>query len=70
MLTLQADASGDLYIFYPNRDPTLLYPNDQVGSTEANGDLGYGRDYASYENFIKPRSELPGDPKVLDTVVS
>jgi rieske iron-sulfur protein len=71
MATLQADSSGNLYMFYPNRDPSLSYPNDLVADTiEANGDLGYGRDYESYENFIKPRGEIPGEPAVLDTAVS
>jgi rieske iron-sulfur protein len=63
MLTLQADSSGQLYVFYPNRDPTKPYPNDGVGSIEANGELGYGRDFASYANFIKPMGQLPADPK-------
>ena len=71
MMTLQADSSGNLYIFYPNRDPSLTYPNDAVpDSIEANGDLGYGRDYESYENFIKPRGGLLGDKDVLDTAVT
>jgi Rieske Fe-S protein len=63
MLTLQADAAGQLYVFYPNRDPTKAYPNDGVGSIGANGELGYGRDFASYNNFIKPMGELAADPK-------
>ena len=70
MLTLQADKTGQLYIFYPNRDPSLAYPNDQVGSIEANGDLGYGRDFLSYDNFIKPRGQIQADTKDLNQVVS
>lgn len=70
MLTLQADAAGNLYIFYPNRDPSMLFPNDQVGSIEANGDLGFGRDFMSYENFIKPKGGLPADLKDLNQVVA
>jgi rieske iron-sulfur protein len=70
MLTLQADSSGNLWIFYPNRDPAMAFPNDQVSSIEANGDLGYGRDYVSYQSFIFPRGQLPGDPKQYETVVS
>ncbi|MDA4121103.1 MAG: Rieske 2Fe-2S domain-containing protein [Thaumarchaeota archaeon] len=70
MLTLQADSAGNLYVFYPNRDPTKQYPNDQVGDTEANGLLGYGRDYLSYVNFIKPKGELPADPNNLTKEVA
>jgi Rieske Fe-S protein len=69
MLTLQADSTGNLYIFYPNRDPSLPFPNDQVNSIEANGDLGYGRDYQSYQTFILPRGQITADPKELDQVV-
>ncbi|MBI3841188.1 MAG: Rieske 2Fe-2S domain-containing protein [Thaumarchaeota archaeon] len=69
MLTLQADADGNLYVFYPNRDPTKEYPNNQVGSIGANGDLGFGRESASYQNFIKPMGEVPADLKGLDEVV-
>jgi rieske iron-sulfur protein len=63
MLTLQADSTGQLYVVYPNRDPTKAYPNDGVNSIEANGELGYGRDYASYTTFIKPLGALPADLK-------
>jgi Rieske Fe-S protein len=70
MLTLQADSDGNLYIFYPNRDPTKQYPNDQVGDVQANGDLGYGRDYLSYANFIKPMGEVPADTKNLTKEVT
>jgi len=59
MLTLQADSSGQLWIVYPNRDPRLPFPNDGVDAIEGNGELGYGRDYASYENFIKPVGQIP-----------
>jgi rieske iron-sulfur protein len=61
MLTLQADSSGNLWVFYPNRDPSKNFPNDQVDSIEADGDIGYGRDYLSYDNFIKPAAQLPAD---------
>ena len=40
MLTLTADSNGDLYIEAPKFD------------VEHNGVIGYGRDYASYENYI------------------
>jgi hypothetical protein len=71
MMTLQADSSGDLYIFYPNKDPSLTYPNDNVADPiEANGELGFGRDFQSYENFIKPRGAATGNKDVLDTAVS
>jgi len=56
MLTLQADANGNLYIFTPNRDPD--HNGDPVtDSIAANGELGYGRDFNSYASFIKPRGE-------------
>lgn len=69
MLTLQADSAGNLYVFYPNRDPSQQYPNNLVASIEANGDLGYGRDFASYQNFIKPKGEIEADTKNLNQVV-
>ena len=70
MLTLQADSSGQLYVVYPNRDPTKPFPNDAVDPIEANGELGYGRDYASYQNFIKPVGEQPADTKGLTEEVT
>jgi len=42
VLTLTADSNGDLYIEPP------------VADIEHNGVLGYGRDYASYQNYILP----------------
>ncbi len=63
MLTLQADSTGQLFVVFPNRDPRLPFPDDGVGSIEANGDIGYGRDYASYQNFISPLGQTPVDPK-------
>ena len=63
MLTLQADSSGQLWVVYPNRDPRLPFSSDGVDALEANGELGYGRDYASYQNFIKPVGQVPADPK-------
>lgn len=63
MLTLQADTNGQLWVFYPNRDPTKPYPNDGVDSIASNGELGFGRDYASYTKFIKPMGQLPADLK-------
>lgn len=65
MLTLQADSGGQLYVVYPNRDPRNTFPNDAVDPIEANGELGYGRDYASYESFIKPVGLVPADAKGL-----
>jgi Rieske Fe-S protein len=67
MLTLQADSKGDLYIFFPNRDPAT--GNPVPDSIEADGDIGYGRDYASYENFIKPAAQQPANLKDLTQVV-
>jgi rieske iron-sulfur protein len=48
MLTLTTDSNGDLYIEPP------------VWDVEHNGVLGYGRDYASYKNFILPEAEGKG----------
>ena len=45
MLTLPADPNGDLYIEPP------------VFDVEHNGVIGYGRDYASYTNYILPIAE-------------
>jgi len=45
MLTLSADSSGNLYV-----EPPLF-------DVEHNGVLGYGRDYASYQNYILPIAE-------------
>jgi rieske iron-sulfur protein len=76
MLTLQADSNGDLWIFYPNADPTKttvsngapsLYNLDPI---EADGDIGYGRDYMSYENFLKPAAEQPADTDEANVVVN
>jgi rieske iron-sulfur protein len=70
MLTLQADSNGQLYVVYPNRDPTKPFPNDGVDAIGANGQLGFGRDFASYENFIKPVGEQPADTKGLTEEIS
>ena len=45
MLTLTANANGDLYIEPP------------VFDVEHNGVIGYGRDFASYQNYILPVAE-------------
>ena len=45
MLTLVADSSGILYVEPP------------VWDIEHNGVIGYGRDYLSYDNYIKPAAE-------------
>jgi rieske iron-sulfur protein len=50
MLTLTADPNGDLYIEPPRFD------------VEHNGVLGYGRDYASYQNYILPVAEGTQSP--------
>ena len=63
MLTLQADSSGQLWIVFPNHDPTKPFGSDTVTSIEGNGELGFGRDFASYQNFIRPIGEQPVDPK-------
>ncbi|GEM_PF-4157603 len=62
MLTLQADSAGQLWVVYPNRDPRQTFSDDGVDAIEANGTIGYGRDYASYQNFIKPIGETPAVP--------
>jgi nitrite reductase/ring-hydroxylating ferredoxin subunit len=67
MLTLQADSKGDLYVFYPNRDPTT--GNPVPDSIEADGDIGYGRDYMSYENFIRLAAQQPANLKDLNQVI-
>ena len=68
MMTLQAVSSGDLFIFYPNRDPTTGNP---VGDAiEADGDIGYGRDYQSYDKFLKPAAQQPVNVKDETVVVS
>ncbi len=63
MLTLQADSSGNLYVYYPNRDPAT--GNPVPDSIEANGELGFGRDYNSYQKFVKPKGEIAADTKGL-----
>ncbi|MDA4126942.1 MAG: Rieske 2Fe-2S domain-containing protein [Thaumarchaeota archaeon] len=65
MLTLQADSNGQLYVFFPNRDPSKPFPLDGVDAVAANGELGFGRDYTSYTNFIKPAGQTPADLKNL-----
>ena len=66
MLTLQADSKGNLFVFYPNYDPasekTPQSNPSGVAPDGGNGTLGYGRDYLSYENFIKPRGQIPANP--------
>jgi len=66
MLTLQADGNGNLYAYYPNYDPVSKKP---VNAIEADGELGYGRDFNSYQDFIKPKAEVPADLDDLTTVV-
>ena len=68
MMTLQADSSGDLYMFYPNYDPAT--GNPVADPIEADGEIGYGRDYMSYENFIKPAGTQPVNTKDETVVVS
>lgn len=62
MPTLRADSTGQLWIVYPSRDPRLPWPNDGVDPIESNGEIGYGLDYTSYENFVKLSGEIPVDP--------
>ena len=50
MLTLTADPNGDLYIEPP------------VFDVEHNGVIGYGRDYASYQNYILPVAQGKQEP--------
>ncbi len=68
MITLQADSSGNLYAYYPNYDPATKQP--VADPIAADGELGYGRDYNSYANFIKPSAQLPADPKDVNTEVA
>jgi rieske iron-sulfur protein len=70
MLTLQADSKGNLYVYYPNLDPSKPYPSNGVDSVEADGVVGYGRDYASYESFIKPAAGLAANTADLKQEVS
>ena len=48
MLTLTADSSGQLFIEVP------------VWDVDHNGVIGYGRNYMSYEDYIKPAAEGEG----------
>lgn len=65
MLTLQADSNGDLWIFDFNADPSRTTVSNGVARVvpvdpiEGNGTVGYGRDFASYQNFIRPAAEKP-----------
>ncbi len=70
MLTLQADSSGQLFVFFPGRDPTKPFPNNLTDPIASNGELGYGRDYNSYKNFIKPMGETAADLKGLTEEVT
>jgi rieske iron-sulfur protein len=68
MMTLQADSNGYLWVFYPNYDPATGSP--VADPIEANGDIGYGRDYMSYENFLKPAALQPVNAKDETVAVS
>lgn len=64
MMTLQADSEGNLYVFYPNLDPSTQTPTSPPkgvagGAIEGDGTIGYGRDYLSYEKFILPSANVP-----------
>ena len=54
MLTLSADANGDLWIEIPQWD------------VDHNGVIGYGRNYDSYQDYILPvaqgKQKAPGEP--------
>ena len=76
MLTLVADAAGDLYVYYPNTDPTKTTVSASgavnlvsVDPIEADGELGYGRDFASYQNFLVPSAGVTADPKWVNDPV-
>ena len=69
MLTLQADSAGNLYAFFPNYDPKTGNPYSG-GALAADGELGYGRDYTSYEGFIKPSAQIPANLAYLTEAVS
>ncbi len=72
MLTLQADSDGNLYVFAMNYDPALSAPGKPVtvpNDIEANGELGYGRDYNSYYKFILPNSQTPANTAEESTTV-
>ncbi|MDG6951383.1 MAG: Rieske 2Fe-2S domain-containing protein [Nitrososphaerota archaeon] len=68
MMTLQADASGDLWVFAPNYDPATGSP--VADPIEADGVIGFGRDYQSYENFLKPTALKPVNVKDETVVLS
>ena len=71
MLSLQADSQGNLYCVSINRDPRLPFPNDGVPNPiEANGEIGYGRDYESYYTFIKPVGQVPANTAGLTEEIS
>ncbi len=65
MMTIQADSAGNLYVYAPNFDPRTQTSASQKpagvagGSIEGDGVIGYGRDYASYQNFILPCASYP-----------
>jgi rieske iron-sulfur protein len=67
MLTLQADASGNLYAYYPNYDQVTK--QKVPDGIEADGELGFGRDFNSYQSFLKPKAQIPADLKDLTTEV-
>lgn len=67
MMTLQADSAGNLYAFLPNTDPVT---DASVDPIEADGEIGYGRDYMSYDTFIKPNAQVPANLADLTKPVS
>ncbi len=66
-LTLQADSDGNLYVFAFNYDPDTNAP--VPNPIEANGEIGYGRDYESYEKYILPRMQQQANLSVEKNVV-
>ena len=54
MLTLTADSSGDLYVGSLDSNGKEVPP---IFDVEHDGVIGYGRDYASYQNYILPLAE-------------
>jgi Rieske Fe-S protein len=73
MATLQADSAGNLYVFASNYDPTTEATPASlpagVNPTEGDGTLGYGRDYLSYDSFVKRIAQAPANPDDLTKVV-
>jgi rieske iron-sulfur protein len=75
MLTLMTDSAGNLYVYYTNADPKKTTVVNGVPSIvsvdpiEGDGDVGYGRDYKSYQDFLLPSAGISADPSWADDEV-